>query len=152
MLSEKNTLCRPALFWFTGCRARSSGHLPFCSRASISVPGAPALSLATRSQELASNPGVEIRAPDWVAVALLATRQPDAPRLETLLAPADAVPVAEVRAAGCVAAWPGAVIRAADEGVARAPEDSQTRDVATRAKEAQTASGGRMARFTAGNS
>jgi hypothetical protein len=100
---------------------------------------------------------VEIRAPDWVAVALLATRQPDAPRLETLLAPVDAAPVAagpvsEVRAAAGAAAWPGAVTRAGAEGVACAPGDSQTREVATRASEAQTASGGRTVRFTAGNS
>ena len=53
---------------------------------SISVPGAPALSLATRSQDRALKPGAEIAAPDCVAVALLATCQPPAPRLMTSLA------------------------------------------------------------------
>ncbi len=92
MLAAKNTLCLLSLLWFTGCSAGSPGQRPFCSRASISVPGAPALSLATRSQELASNDGAEICAPDWVAVALLATRHPCAPRLATSLAPAGVVP------------------------------------------------------------
>src|SRR5690242_8360524 len=86
MLPEKNTLWRPWSLWFTGCRAASSGHRPFCARASISVPGAPAPSLVTGSQDPALNPGLEICAPDWVAVALLATRQPCAPRSVTLLA------------------------------------------------------------------
>ncbi|HEV2371133.1 MAG TPA: hypothetical protein VGS19_03095 [Streptosporangiaceae bacterium] len=65
----------------------SSGHLPFCTSASTSVPGAPASSLATASQELASKPGDEICAPDWVAVALLCTRQPAEPRSVMSLAP-----------------------------------------------------------------
>src|SRR5215469_4201694 len=90
MLSEKNTLRRPWSLWFTGCRAGSPGQRPFCARASTSVPGAPAPSLATGSQDLALNPGLEICAPDWGAVALLATRQPCAPRSVTLLAPVGA--------------------------------------------------------------
>src|SRR5215472_9758620 len=87
MLSEKKMLWRPSLRWFTGCRAGSPGHRPFCRRASTSVPGAPASSLVTRIQARALNPGAEICAPDWVADALLATCQPCAPRLKTLLAP-----------------------------------------------------------------
>src|SRR5437899_344377 len=87
MLSEKNTLCRLSLLRFTGCRPGSSGQRPFCSSASTSVPGAPAESLATRSQDRASNDGAEICAPDCVAVALLATCQPLAPRSVTSLAP-----------------------------------------------------------------
>src|SRR5215472_5882985 len=121
MLSEKKMLRRPSLRWFTGCRAGSPWHRPFCSRASISVPGAPAPSLATRSQELALNPGVEICAPDWVATALLATRQPWAPRSDTLLAPvggpalpAGPVPAGELR----LAPDPGP---APEPGLAREP-------------------------------
>src|SRR5262245_35220029 len=87
MLFEKNTLFGPLVPWFTGCSAVSFGHLPFCARASISVPGAPASSLATGSHVLVLNPGVEICAPDWVATALLCTAQPLIPRLEMLLAP-----------------------------------------------------------------
>src|SRR5215472_18037148 len=104
MLSEKNTLWRPWSLWFTGCRAGSPGHRPFCARASISVPGAPAPSLATGSQDPALNPGLEIRAPDWVAVALLATRQPCAPRSVTSLAPVGAPRPAGERG---LAAWFG---------------------------------------------
>ncbi len=87
MLFEKNTLFGPLVLWFTGCSAVSPGHLPFCARASISVPGAPASSLATGSQVLVLKPGVEICAPDWVATALLCTDQPAPPRLEMSLAP-----------------------------------------------------------------
>src|SRR5437763_13485903 len=87
MLSEKNTLWWLSLLRFTGCRPGLPGQRPFCSSASISVPGAPAESLATRSQDRASNDGVEICAPGWVAVALLATCQPPAPRSVTSLAP-----------------------------------------------------------------
>src|SRR5215468_9105216 len=88
MLVEKNTLLGLFVLWFTGCSAVSPGHLPFCARASISVPGAPASSLLTGSQVLLLNPGVEICAPDWVATALLCTAQPLLPRLEMSLAPA----------------------------------------------------------------
>ena len=87
MLFEKNTLFGPLVLWFTGCSAVSPGHLPFCARASISVPGAPASSLVTGSQVLVLNPGVEICAPVWVATALLCTFQPPVPRLEMSLAP-----------------------------------------------------------------
>src|SRR6516164_9589651 len=88
MLVEKNTLFGLLVPWFTGCSAVSPGHWPFCARASISVPGAPASSLVTGSQVLVLNPGVEICAPDWVAAALLCTAQPPLPRLEMSLAPA----------------------------------------------------------------
>src|SRR6516164_141747 len=87
MLSEKKMLCGLSVLSLTGCRLGSPGQRPFCARASISVPGAPAPSLATGSQDLALNPGLEICAPDWVALALLATRQPCAPRSVTSLAP-----------------------------------------------------------------
>src|SRR5215467_13603608 len=87
MLFEKKTLFGPLVPWFTGCSAVSPGHVPFCARASISVPGAPASSLATGSQVLVLNPGVEICAPDWVATALLRTAQPPPPRLAMSLAP-----------------------------------------------------------------
>src|SRR5216683_197850 len=146
MLSEKNTLRRLSLLRFTGCRPWSSGQRPFCSSASTSVPGAAAESLATRSQERASNDGAEIRAPGAVAVALLATCQPPVPRSVTSLAP---VPASAGKAFGAalrvvavtVAAW-----------VAGAPGVSQTSDVAAQAIEAHRASGVRGNRFTAGNS
>src|SRR5262252_914346 len=87
MLFEKNTLLGLLVLWFTGWSAVSPGHLPFCASASTSVPGAPASSLATGSQVLVLNPGVEICVPDWVATALLCTFQPPTPRLEMSLAP-----------------------------------------------------------------
>src|SRR5215470_16393928 len=87
MLAEKKTLLVPLVPWLTGCKAGLPGHLPFWASASISVPGAPASSLATGSQVLVSNPGVEICAPVWVAMALLCTAQPPEPRLVTSLAP-----------------------------------------------------------------
>src|SRR5215469_3761167 len=87
MLLEKNTLLGLLVPWFTGCRAVSPGHWPFCASASISVPGAPASSLLTGSQPVAANPGVEICAPVWVATALLWTSQPDAPRSDRSVAP-----------------------------------------------------------------
>jgi hypothetical protein len=90
MLLEKNTLLGLLLPWFTGWSAVSPGHWPFCARASISVPGAPASSLLTGSQVLVSKPGVEICAPVCVAAALLCTSQPAAPRFETSLAPVSA--------------------------------------------------------------
>src|SRR5215831_20396508 len=105
MLVEKNTLLLPLVLWFTGWSAVSPGHLPFCARASISVPGAPASSLATGSQVLVLNPGVEICAPDCVATALLCTAQPLLPRLESSLAP---VPDGAFRGAAlCGNAAPG---------------------------------------------
>src|SRR5580700_10588870 len=87
MLVEKNTLFGLSVLWLTGWSAVSPGHRPFCARASISVPGAPASSLVTGSQVLVLNPGVEICAPVWVAMALLCTVQPPLPRLEMSLAP-----------------------------------------------------------------
>src|SRR6516225_1189701 len=87
MFLEKNTLSGLSLLWLTGCSAVSPGHLPFCARASISVPGAPASSLVTGSQVLVLNPGVEICAPVCVATALLCTSQPLVPRSVTSLAP-----------------------------------------------------------------
>src|SRR5215469_6422226 len=153
MLSEKNTLRRPWSLWFTGCRAGSPGQRPFCARASTSVPGAPAPSLATGNQDLALNPGLEICAPDWVAAALLATRQPCAPRSVTSLAPVAeprparepglASELARVRECGPVvltsAALPGS--GTVLPGLACAPEDNQTREVAARARQAPTAAG-----------
>jgi hypothetical protein len=94
-----------------------------------------------------------------VAVALLATCQPEAPRSETLLAPVELAPVepapaGELRPVLAAAAVPLARenFAAGDGWVACAPGDSQASEVVTRASEAATASGGRMARFTAGNS
>src|SRR5215470_2577834 len=105
MLFEKNTLFGLLVPWFTGCRAVSPGHWPFCASASTSVPGAPVSSFVTGSQVLVLNPGVEICAPDWVATALLCTAQPLLPRLEMSLAP---VPDGELRSAAlCGKAAPG---------------------------------------------
>jgi hypothetical protein len=90
MLFEKKTLFGLLVLWFTGCSAVLPGHLPFCARASISVPGAPASSLVIGSQVLVLKPGVEICAPVCVATALLCTCQPPAPRSEISLAPVSA--------------------------------------------------------------
>src|SRR6516165_3615758 len=121
MLVEKNTLFGLLVSWFTGCSAVSPGHLPFWARASTSVPGAPASSLATGSQVLVLNPGVEICAPDWVATALLCTAQPPVlPRLETSLAP---VPAGELRSAalcGNAAPWLDSPAAAAAPGTSQA--------------------------------
>src|SRR5215470_17488818 len=164
MLSEKNTLWRPWSLWFTGCRAGSPGQRPFCASASISVPGAPAPSLATGNQDLASNPGLEICAPDWVAFALLATRQPCAPRSVTSLAPvAGPGPAGKLRLAGGFArvgeCRPAVLTGAAPPGsgavlpgLACAAGEGQASKVAARARQVPRASGGRMVRFTAGNS
>src|SRR5215831_19972983 len=113
MLFEKNTLFGLLVPWFSGCSAVSEGHRPFCARASISVPGAPASSLLTGSHVLVLNPGVEIWAPLWVATALLCTAQPLAPRFETSLAPVSdgelAAATAAVRAGPPTAAGEAAV-------------------------------------------
>src|SRR5215469_15150273 len=106
MLFEKNTLFGLLVLWFTGCSAVSPGHLPFCARASISVPGAPASSLVTGSHVLVLNPGVEICAPVCVATALLCTSQPPPPRLVTSLAPVSAGE-ARLAAAARAGARPG---------------------------------------------
>src|SRR5215471_13013382 len=143
MLSENNTLWRLSLLRFTGCRPGSPGQRPFCSRASTSVPGAPAESLATRSQEVALNDGSEICAPDCIAVALLATCQPPAPRSVTSLAPVSPGAGkgfdAALRTTATVAAWGAAP-----------PGASHTTDVAAQAIEAHRISGVRRNRFTAG--
>src|SRR5580700_12321679 len=104
MLVEKNTLFGLSVLWLTGCSAVFPGHLPFCARASTSVPGAPASSPVTGSQVLVLNPGVEICAPVCVATALLCTSQPPLPRLVTSLAPVPAG-AAKLTAAACAAAW-----------------------------------------------
>src|SRR5579864_6032735 len=58
-------------------------HTPLWSKASISVPGAPASSGLTWSHPAAvrSKAGVEMRPPGWLAVALLCTCQPPRPRV-----------------------------------------------------------------------
>src|SRR6516162_1040059 len=145
MLAEKNTLLGPLVSWFTGCNAVSPGHLPFCARASISVPGAPASSLATGSQVLVLNPGVEICAPDWVATALLCTVQPPPPRLEMSLAP---VSDGEFRSVtSCGNAAPGLAAPAA----AAAPGTSQASVVADTATAHRTERG-RLVPLIAGHS
>ena len=96
----------PSGFWLTGCSAASPGHFPFCASASISVPGAPASSLLTGSQPLASKPGAEICAPDCVATALLCTCQPRAPRSVMSLAPV-ATGAGARRTAAAAAGLPG---------------------------------------------
>src|SRR5690348_9028378 len=150
MLFEKNTLFGPLVPWFTGWSAVSPGHMRFCARASTSVPGAPASSLATGSQVLVLNPGVEICAPDCVATALLCTAQPLPPRLVMSLAPVPegeltltAAVRAAVRAAVC------AVVRAEPCGVAAAGtpcalDTSQATAVADTATAAQRRERGRM--------
>src|SRR5262245_54693559 len=111
MLVEKKTLCGPPLLWSTGSSAVSPGHWPFCARASISVPGAPASSLLTGSHVFVSNSGVEICAPVCVATALLCTIQPADPRFTTSLAP-----VSDGAAALASAAANGAAPPAGDDG------------------------------------
>src|SRR5690242_10547849 len=145
MLFEKNTLFGPLVLWFTGCSAVSPGHLPFCARASISVPGAPASSFATGSQVLVLNPGVEICAPDWVATALLCTVQPTVPRSEMSLAP---VLDGELRSAAlCGKAASGLDALAA----AAAPGTSQA-SVVTDTAAAHRTERGRVIRLMAGHS
>src|SRR5215831_8948170 len=142
MLFEKNTLFGPLVPWFTGCSAVSPGHTPFCARASISVPGAPASSLLTGSQPLVLNPGVEICAPVWVAAVLLCTFQPPLPRLEMSLAP---VSDGELRSAAlCGAAAPGLA-------AAAAPGTSQA-SVVTDTAAAHRTERGRVVRLMAGHS
>ena len=148
MLSAKKTLCWPELRWFTGWRDGSSGQRPFCARASTSVPGAPAPSSPTRSQEPALYPGREICAPDCVATALLTTRQPCVPRSETSLAPVGVAAAAAGEAVVVVAA----AGPAGATGLACAPAARLTTDVATRAKQVPRARRGRAIRFTVGNS
>src|SRR5215470_4897360 len=136
MLAEKKTLLGLLLLWLTGCSAVSPGHLPFCARASISVPGAPASSLATGSQVLVLNPGVEICAPVCVATALLCTAQPPVPRLEISLAP---VPEGELRPTAGAELALCCVVAA---GTADAPDTAQASAVADTTATAQRAERG----------
>src|SRR6266571_3668901 len=149
MLVAKKTLLGPLLPWFTGCSAVLPGHLPFWASASISVPGAPASSLLTGSQVLASNPGVEIWAPVWVAVAVLCTRQPAEPTLDTSLAP---VSDGELRLMPTVRTGGVLAGDTADCGAAWALDASQRSVVAATAAAAQRAGTRRMVRLIAGNS
>src|SRR5581483_9442392 len=133
----------PLVFWFTGSRAWLPGHLPFCASASISVPGAPASSLATGSQLLVSKPGVEICAPDWLATALLCTDQPPAPRSVRSLAPVGifggpgkAAVLAAVLAA--VSAAVGAAVAAVEAAMVAAQRSAAERTVPTLATDRRT--------------
>src|SRR6266568_449193 len=56
-------ICPKQVFMFAA--KKTLGHVPFCSRALISVPGAPPPSLATLSQPEVAKPGVDIWAPVW---------------------------------------------------------------------------------------
>src|SRR5262245_32319946 len=145
MLVEKNTLLGLLVSWFTGCSAVSPGHLPFCARASISVPGAPASSFVTGSQVLVSNPGVEICAPDWVATALLCTDQPLPPRLEMSLAP---VSDGELRSAALC----GTAASGADAPAAEAAPGTSQASVVTDTAAAHRTERGRVVRLIAGHS
>jgi hypothetical protein len=102
--------------------------------------------LATRSQERASNDGAEICAPGCVAVALLATCQPPAPRSATSLAP---VPPGAGEGSAAALRTTGATVAAC---VAGAPGASQTTDVAAQAIDAHRINAARRNLFTAGNS
>src|SRR6266567_2784368 len=126
------------------------GHWPFCCRASSSVPGAPASSLATGSHELVLNPGVEICAPAWVAVPLLATFQPPGPRPDRSLAPlADGEPgPRRPTAARALPPGPGLPVC----GAACAPDAADTSNAAASVVAAQRARRGRMTEPMAGNS
>src|SRR5262249_17986360 len=100
----------------------------------------------TRSQERASNDGVEICAPVCVAVALLATCQPPAPRSVTSLAP---VPLGAGKGFGAALRTTELTVAA---GLAWAPGADHASDVAAQAREAHRISGVRGNLFTAGNS
>src|SRR5579863_956385 len=146
MLVEKNTLFGQSVLWLTGWSAVSPGHLPFCAKASTSVPGAPASSGVTGSQVLVLNPGVEICAPVCVATALLRTSQPPVPRLVMSLAPVAAG--AAGLTAGCDG-WAGRVVAA---GTACTLDKDQASAVTRRAAEARETKRGRMVRLIAGHS
>src|SRR5579859_503686 len=149
MLVEKNTLFGLLVLWLTGCSAVSEGHLPFCARASTSVPGAPASSLVTGSQVLVLNPGVEICAPVCVAAALLCTAQPPVPRLEMSLAPVsdDELRLTAAASAGADR-WPSTVAAGTDGAL----KTSQVTAATDRAVAVQPAERGRMVRRIAGHS
>src|SRR5256886_2664183 len=80
------------------------GQLPFSHRALTCVPGAPAGSWPTVRKPPAEKPGVEIWAPRWVAVALVRTFHPAAPRLTTALDPVEADTVTPVAPEVCAGA------------------------------------------------
>jgi hypothetical protein len=150
MLFEKKTLFGPLVFWFTGWSAVSPGHRPFCARASISVPGAPASSLVTGSQVLVSNPGVEICAPVCVAIALLCTAQPADPRFATSLAPVSDAEPAPTSALLTGAAGPYG--EAGVDGLAWAIDAMHSSAAAETTTVVQLAADSRMDRLMAGNS
>src|SRR5215470_4584484 len=157
MLAEKKTLLGLLVDWFTGWSAVSPGHWPFCARASISVLGAPASSLATGSQVLVLKPGVEICAPVCVATALLCTAQLLAPRLETSLAPVpegELTVTAAVRAAAAARPGPCATVPCgvAAAGAPWALDTSQASAVADTAAAAKRRERGRMFCLIAGHS
>ena len=145
MLFEKNTLFGLLVPWFTGCSAVSPGHWPFCARASISVPGAPASSLFTGSQVLVLNPGAEICAPVWVATALLCTFQPPPPRLEMSLAPVSDGELSSPALCGNAAPEPDTPAPAAAPGTSQA-------SVVTDTAAAHRTERGRVVPFIAGHS
>src|SRR5215471_12356118 len=149
MLFEKNTLLGLLVLWFTGWSAVSPGHLPFCARASTSVPGAPASSLVTGSQVLVLNPGVEIWAPDWVATELLCTSQPLLPRSETSLVP---VPSGELRLTAAAWAAPGAWPAGWAATAPCVPDSRQAKETAETTAAGRRADVVRMSRLIAGHS
>src|SRR5262249_39991744 len=76
---------------------KTSGHAPFCTRASISVPGAPASSGFTCSHPDVEKPGAEMSVPLCGALVLSCTCHPPRPTVvvppwgeEALAADADA--------------------------------------------------------------
>src|SRR6516225_2195780 len=150
MLFEKNTLFGLLVPWFTGWSAVSPGHWPFCARASISVPGAPASSLLTGSHVLVLNPGVEICAPVCEATALLCTSQPPLPRFVMSLAPVSAGEAGLAAAAWAgVRPWPCA---AAPAGVPCALDTSHASVITDTMAAAQRAERGRNVCLIAGHS
>jgi hypothetical protein len=150
MLVEKNTLFGLSVLWLTGCSAVSPGHLPFCARASISVPGAPASSLVTGSQVLALNPGVEICAPVCVATALLCTSQPPEPRSEMSLAPVSDGELGLTATAWAGVSWSPCSVMAV--GTACALDIDQASAAADRAATAKRTERGKLVRLIAGHS
>ena len=101
------------------------------------MPGAPASSLLTGSQVPVLNPGVEICAPVCVAIALLSTLQPAAPRFDRSLAP-----VLDGEAGWMPAVAKGAAPPAGEAGVSGAAcalDASQTSVVAETTATAQRA-------------
>ena len=95
-----------------------TGAHPFWTSASISVPGAPASSLVDRQPAGVLKPGAEIFAPVCVAIALLCTFQPLAPRSMMSLAPV-ATGAGARRTAAAAAGLPGASEDQHDQGSRR---------------------------------